>query len=137
MSIGQFCRRPQISDDDVEREEVVAMFDHKLRYQLNNWDGTELTFRLKPFRVSMSHLYERQTELTTTKEVLEEIKITTEIDQGNLNENVTNLSAYQEIGKVLIFSENVFTSYAYLVFIFISSQSFMFLCIVITKIIYY
>ena len=106
-SIGQFCQRPQTSDVNAEREEVVAIFDHKLRYQLNNWDGTELTFRFIPFRVFMSHLYERQPESTTTKENLEEIKITTEIDQDELNENVTNASAYQELGKIFIFFDTL------------------------------
>ena len=98
-SIGQFCRRPLSLDVDAEPEEVVAIFDHKLRYQLNNWDGTELTFRFRPFRVFMSHLYEKQPESTTTKDVLEEIKITTKIDNEELNVNVTNDSAYQELGK--------------------------------------
>ena len=55
----------------------------------------------------MSHLYERQPESTTSKENLEEIKITTEIDQDELNENVTNASAYQELGKIFIFFDTL------------------------------
>ena len=107
-SIGQFCRRPQTSDNDKEREEVVAIFEDKLRYKLINWDGTEITFRFKPYRVSMSHLYENQLGSTTTKENLEEIKITTEIGEDKSTENVTNASAYQELGKILSYLVSFF-----------------------------
>ena len=78
--------------------EIVAKFEHKLRYQLQNWDGKQLVFRFNPSRISMRDLYGNEEASNHDKNLKIEARITTSDEfLNNYQQNFTD--EYQSIGK--------------------------------------
>lgn len=48
-----------VSEHDGEGE-IAATIGQKLVFSLEDWDGTSLHFRYKPFRIRLSKLYEEE-----------------------------------------------------------------------------
>ena len=94
--IGQFCKKKSlIYPND---HEIVAKFEHKLRYQLQNWDGKQLVFRFNPLRISMRDLYGNEEASNHDKNLKIEARITTSDEfLNNYQQNFTD--DYQSIGK--------------------------------------
>ena len=66
--IGQFCPERRPNNETIKKSNGIILatleLEQKLLYQLVNWDGYQLVFRFKPFRVTFRHLYEKQTSPT-------------------------------------------------------------------------
>ena len=76
--IGEFCQHRPNSNETLKNSQsygiIVATLEHKLQYQLLNWDGYQLMFRFNPFRVTMKNLYNEQTS-TTDAATVEKAKL--------------------------------------------------------------